>query len=166
MKKYLPLAVTLLVFAGAALAQDVPRPVVAKPAAATSPTPKPAMSKAQIQRNLIATEKKLWEAWKNKDAKPFKATLAADGIMVGESGTADKAAAIKGITSMDCDVKSYSLSDFKLNMPSSNVALLTYKGTVEGTCGGVAIPPVWSSSLFVNRGGKWYAYSHQESTAK
>lgn|SRR2546422_8094915 len=166
MKKYLPLAVTLLlVFAGAAIAQEATKPA-ANPAAMPSPKPKPAMSKAQIQKNLIATEKKLWEAWKNKDAKPFKAALAADGIMVGENGTADKAAAIKGITSMDCDVKSYSLSDFKLNMPSSNVALLTYKGTVEGTCGGVAVPPVWSSSLFVNRGGKWYAYSHQESTAK
>jgi len=85
---------------------------------------------------------------------------------VGDAGTADKAQAIKGITGMDCDVKSYSLSDFKLNMPSSNVALLTYKGTAEGTCGGTAIPVAWASSLFVNRGGKWYAYSHQETPVK
>src|SRR5882672_8743952 len=132
MKRYLPLAALLLLLALASIS------FAQTPAASPSPSPaaKPAMSKAQIRSRLIATEKKLWEAWKNKDAKPFKATLAADGVMVGESGTADKAAAIKAITSMDCDVKSYSLSDFKLNMPSSNVALLTYKGTVDGTCGG------------------------------
>src|SRR6266702_2008027 len=100
MRKYLPLAVTLLLaFACTALGQEVTKP-------SPSPKPKPAMSKAQIQRNLIATEKKLWEAWKNKDPKPFKATLAADSIMVGESGVADKAHAIEAVTSMDCTVKS------------------------------------------------------------
>jgi hypothetical protein len=162
MKKYLPLAVTLLLaFACTALGQDA-----TKPTPSPSPKPKPAMSKAQIQKNLVAAEKRLWEAWKNKDAKPFKATLAADSIMIGESGVADKATAVKEITGMDCNVKSYTLSDFKLSMPSSNVALLTYKGTTEGTCGGAAIPSAWASSLYVNRGGKWYAYSHQETPLK
>jgi Domain of unknown function (DUF4440) len=162
MKKYLPFAIGLLLaLASVSFGQEA-----AKPAPSPSPKPKPAMSKAQIQKSLIATEKKLWEAWKNKDAKPFKATLAADGIMVGENGTADKATTIKMITTMDCDVKSYALSDFKLNMPSPTVALLSYKGTAEGTCGGTAITPVWASSIFVNRGGKWYAFSHQETNAK
>ena len=162
MKKYLPFAFTLmLAFACTALGQDA-----TKPAPSPSPKPKPAMSKAQIQRSLIATERKLWEAWKNKDAKPFKATLAADSIMIGESGIADKATAVKEITGMDCDVKSFELSDFKLSMAGPNVALLTYKGIAEGTCGGAAIPPSWASSLYVNRGGKWYAFSHQETPTK
>jgi hypothetical protein len=39
---------------------------------------------------------------------------------------------------------------------------LTYKGVADGTCGGTAIPPVWASSIWVNRGGKWSAASHQE----
>ena len=162
MKKHLPLAIGLIIaLASIAFGQEA-----TKPAPSPSPKPKPAMSKAQIQRNLIATEKKLWEAWKNKDAKPFKATLAADSVMIGESGISDKATAVKEITGMDCTVKSYSLSDFKLSMPASNVALLTYKGTADGTCAGAAIPPTWASSLYVNRGGKWYAYSHQETTSK
>jgi Domain of unknown function (DUF4440) len=162
MKKYLPLVVTvLLACAAAAFAQDA-----TKPTATPSPSPKPAMSKAQIQRSLVATEKKLWEAWKNKDPKPFRATLAADATMIGDSGTADKTTSIKEVTGMDCDVKSYSLSEFKLSLANSSVALLTYKGTAEGTCGGSAIPSVWASSLYVNRGGKWYAFSHQETPAK
>ena len=162
MKKYLPFAFTLLLaIASVSLGQETP-----KPAASPSPAPKPAMSKAQIQKNLIATEKKLWEAWKNKDPKPFKATLAADSVSVGASGVTNKTAAIKEITGPDCDVKSYSLSDFKLSMVSSGVALLSYKGSAEGTCGGTAIPAVWASSLYVNRGGKWYAFTHSETPAK
>ena len=161
MRKYLPFAFALLLaLASVSLAQT------AAPSPSPSPKPKPAMSKAQIQKSLIATEKKLWEAFKNKDAKPFKATLAADSVMVGEEGVADKATAIKGITSQDCDVKSYTLSDFKVAMASPTVAMLSYKSTVEGTCKGAAIPAVWASSVYVNRGGKWYAFSHQESNAK
>ena len=161
MKKYLPLAFTLLLaLASVSLGQT------AAPSPSPSPKPKPAMSKAQIQKSLIATEKKLWEAWKNKDPKPFKATLAADSVMVGENGVADKATSIAAITSMQCDVKSYSLSDFKLARAAPNVAVITYKGTVDGTCGGTAIPAVWASSIYVNRGGMWYAFSHQESNAK
>ena len=164
MKKYLPFAFTLLLAsASVSLGQVTPKPAASP---SPSPAPKPAMSKAQIQRSLIATERRLWDAWKNKDTKPYKTTLAADSIMIGDSGIADKATAIQGITSMDCTVKSYSLSDFKLSMASPTVAMLIYKGTVEGTCGGTAIPTVWASSVYVNRGGKWYAFSHQESNSK
>src|SRR5919109_1489248 len=112
MKKYLPLACSLLLaLASASLGQETP-----KPAASPSPKPKPAMSKAQIQRNLVATEKKLWEAWKNKDVKPFKSWIAADGVMVGETGVSGKDAILKEISGSPCEVKSFELSDFKLTM--------------------------------------------------
>ena len=160
MKKYLPLAVTLLLaFACTALGQEVTKP-------APTPKPKPAMSKAQIQKNLIATEKKLWEAYKNKDAKPFKATLSADSVGIGENGVQSKADLLKEIASGGCDVKSFSLSDFKVTTLDSNAMMLTYKGVTEGTCGGKAIPTVWASSIYVRRGGKWWAQAHQETPAK
>ena len=161
MKRYLPLAaLVLLALASISFAQT--------PAASPSPAPatKPAMSKAQIRGRLIATEKKLWEAWKNKDAKPFKATLSADSVMIGDSGVSGKNEAIKDLTSAPCEVKSYELSDFKVTFPSAGTALLTYKGAAEGTCGGAPIPKTWASSLYVNRGGRWLAAAHQETPAK
>ena len=140
-----------------------------QPTASPSPAaaPKPAMSRAQSQKVIVATEKKLWEAWKNKDVKPFRANLAADGLQIGETGVGDKAAILKSMEGSDCEVKSYSLSDIKVVFLAGNVALLTYKGTQDATCGGQTIPPaIWASSTYILRGGRWLAASHQETPAK
>ena len=105
MKKYLPFSLTLLLaLASVSLGQT--------PAPSPSPKPKPAMSKAQIQKSLISSEKKLWEAWKNKDTRPFKSALSADFVMIEESGVSGKDAVMKEITSMPCAVQSYELSDW------------------------------------------------------
>lgn len=153
----LPIVLTF-VFASVARSQE--------PAASPSPAPKPAMSRAQSQRVIIATEKKLWEAWKNKDLKPFKATLSADSIQIGDSGVANKTEALKALE-VPCEVKSYELSDLKVLFLNSSAALLTYKSTQDAVCGGQQVPAtVWSSSAYVLRGGKWLAASHQETPAK
>jgi len=160
MTKRLPLVIVLTLFLRSlAYAQEAtPSP---------SPAPKPAMSRAQSQRAIIATEKKLWEAWKTKDSKPFKANLSADSIMVGDMGVADKATAIKALADSSCDVKSYELSDIKVTFLNSSAALITYKAAQDATCAGTQLPAaVWASSAYVMRGGKWMAASHQETPAK
>lgn len=159
MKRYLPLAALLLfAFASVSFAQDAtPSP---------SPAPKPGMSKAQIRGRIIATEKKLWDAWKNKDTKPFKANLSADSVMIGDSGVSGKEEAIKDLANAPCEIKSVTLSDFKVTFLNGGAAMVTYKGAADGTCGGAAIPTVWASSVYVNRGGRWLAASHQETLAK
>ena len=125
------------------------------------------MSKAQSQRMIIATEKKLWEAWKNKDVKPFKANLSSDSVLVSDSGVSDKASVVQAMAGMDCEVRSYSLSDIKVTFPASNVAIITYKGTQDATCAGQAAPAaIWASSTYVRRGNAWLAASHQETPAK
>lgn len=159
MKVRLILAIVFtVVFASIARSQE--------PAASPSPAPKPAMTRAQSQRIIIATEKKLWEAWKNKNIKLFKATLSADSVMIGDSGVANKTEALKALE-IPCEVKSYELSDLKVTFLNSSAALLTYKSTQDATCGGQQVPAtVWSSSAYVLRGGKWLAASHQETPAK
>jgi len=160
MKRYLPLAaLSLLAFASISFGQTTPE-------ASPSPTPKPAMNRAQIRGRIIATEKKLWEGWKNKDAKPFKANLSADSVMIGDTGVAGKSDVVKMMASVPCEVKSYELSDFKTTFINSGTVVLTYKGVADGTCAGTAIPAVWASSVYVNRGGRWLAATHQETPVK
>jgi hypothetical protein len=138
-----------------------------QPTASPSPAPKPGMSKAQSQKMIIATEQKLWNAWKNKDIKPFRANLSPESLQVSDSGVADRATILKSMEGMDCEVRSFSLSDIKVVFLASNVAMITYKGTQDATCGGQTIPPaVWASSTYVQRGGRWLAASHQETPAK
>jgi hypothetical protein len=160
MRRQFPLLIGLIVCcASFAFAQE------ATPA--PSPAPKPAMTKAQSQRVIISTEKKLWEAWKSKDIKPFKTYLSADSVMIGDAGVSNKADSVKELESMACEVKSYDLSDIKVTFFNSDAALMTYKATQDATCGGQTAPPnVWASSIYVKRGGKWWAASHQETPAK
>ena len=161
MKRHLPLAALfVLVFAAFCVAQD------ATPSPSPAAKPKPRMSKAALMKKLSANENALWNAWKNKDAKPFNTWLAADSVMVGEQGVAGKKDVASMLPSMPCEVKSFSLSDWKLTMVNADAAFLTYKGSADGTCGGQAIPTVWASSLWVNRKGKWQAFSHQETPVK
>jgi Domain of unknown function (DUF4440) len=161
MKKYLPLVLTLLfTLASAAFAQE------AKPSPEATPQPKPAMSKAQLQRTLVRQEKALWEAWKNKDTKPFKAWVAAESIGIGEMGVQGKAQLLKDIAAGGCDVKSFELSEFKLTMLDSDAGVLTYKGAADGACAGNPIPVVWVSTTWVRRGGRWLAMTHQETPTR
>ena len=75
MKRHLPLAaLVVLVFAAFCVAQD------ASPSPSPAAKPKPRMSKAALMKKLSANENALWNAWKNKDAKPFNMWLAADGV--------------------------------------------------------------------------------------
>ena len=162
MKRHLPLAAILIMaFASFCFAQ---------PQATASPSPaakpKPRMSKAALLKKLSANETALWNAWKNKDAKPFQNWLSADSVMIGEEGVGAKADIVKMMASMPCEVKSFTLSDWKLSMVDADAALLTYKGVANGTCGGQPIPTTWASSLWVNRKGKWMAFSHQETPMK
>ena len=94
------------------------------------------------------------------------ATLAANGVMIGENGVADKDTVVKGIADMPCEVKSFALSDWKINLIDSDAAVVTYKGVAEGTCAGTPIPAVWASSVWVKSGGRWRAFSHQETPVK
>jgi hypothetical protein len=159
MKRFSLVLLLTLAFASLTHAQE--------PTASPSPAPKPAMSKAQSQKTIIATERKLWDAWKAQDVKPFRANLSTDTVLIGDTGVADKETVLKMIGAGGCEVKSVSLSDIKIKFVASNVAVITYKAAQEGTCAGEALPAsVWASSVYVKRGNKWWAVSHQETTAK
>jgi len=159
MKRHLPLAAALiLALASLSLAQE-PTP---------SPTPKPKaprVTKAQLQKQLTDIETSMWAAWKNKDPKPFQMYLSSDSVLVGDSGVAGKSSVLGGMSS--CDIKSYSLSDWKMTKLNTNTALLTYKGMQDGTCGGTALPAtVWASTIWMKRKNEWVATFHQESAAR
>jgi hypothetical protein len=112
---------------------------------------------------LMAIEKAGWEAWKNRDNKWSEENYSAKGVGFGKDGRQDKAAMIKAMADAKCDIKSYSLSDDQMTMLGNDVAVLTFKGTQDGTCDGKKVPAVvLASSVYVREGDKWKALLYVE----
>ncbi len=115
-----------------------------------------------VEARLIALEKQSWEEWKNKNGNFFQTLLTDEAVNIGVGGLSNKSQIVKS-TSSDCEVKSFSVDNFKVVMLDKNVALLTYTATQDGVCGGKTIPAkVLASSVYVKRGGKWLNAFYQE----
>ena len=154
MKRLLTVALVLLASAGVATAQ-------------MNADKGSKAGKGSVEEQLISLEKQAWEAWKNKNGSFFQTFLADDAVSISGSGVEGKAASVKSISTMPCEVKGYSLDNFKLTMIDKNSALLTYSAKQDFSCNGKAGPPqVWASSVFVKRNGKWLNISHQETAVE
>ncbi len=115
-----------------------------------------------VQAQVVALEKQSWEEWKNKNSAWFQTYLTEDFLNVHNDGVTDKAQTVKSIAT-DCDVKSYSLDNFKFVMLDKNVALLNYTAMQDAVCSGKTIPAnVRVSVVYVKRGGKWLEALYME----
>jgi hypothetical protein len=117
---------------------------------------------AALTDALMAMEKKGWEGWKAKDAKALDEVITGGSNLVfvdlmGKA-TIGEDAAIKGWTTDNpCTVSSISLSDGKGYSIAKDAAILVYKGSAEGTCGGMKIEPLWGTTVAVKEGDMWKA---------
>jgi hypothetical protein len=61
-------------------------------------------------------------------------------------------------------MSSWDISESKVQWVDANTAVHTYKWTGKGTYQGKPIPsPVWASTVWTKKSGKWNAVFHQES---
>jgi len=107
-----------------------------------------------LEADLIAMEKASWVAWQGHDAAFFERFLSDDHVEM-QPGPAGKAPVVAGVKA-GCVVKSYAVDSFKLTRFSADTALLTYRAAQDTTCGTAHVPsPVWATSLFIRRDGRW-----------
>ena len=117
-----------------------------------------------VETHIVALEKQAWAEWKNKNLKFFQNFLSDEALFVYSEGVTDKSQIIRGFGA--CEIKSYSLDDFRFLMLDKNSALLSYTTVQDAVCGGKIQPPkVRSSSVFVKRGGKWLCTYYTETPA-
>jgi hypothetical protein len=108
-----------------------------------------------LEDTLIALEKQSWAAWQDHDTGFFERFLSDDHVEMQDRGPAGKAPVLTGVRA-GCVVKSYAVDRFKLTRFSPETALLTYRAEQDTDCGGFKVPsPVWATSLFVKRAGRW-----------
>ena len=120
--------------------------------------------KDSVEAQIVALEKRAFEAWKNKDREFFEDHMSEAGQFLDLNGVGGKAEYVKAIIDNNCTVSRYSLDNTKVSMLSKDVALLTYRYTHDAVCGGnpPEASPLWASTVYIKRGGKWLIAFHQE----
>jgi hypothetical protein len=120
-----------------------------------------------VKETLVKLEKQSWEAWKNRDGKFYQDFLSDDHVELGSGGASNKREVVAFVGSPQCVVKSYAVDHFELALLDPDIALLTYHAAQDTTCGGKPVPtPVWVSSLYVKRDGRWQNALYQQTPEK
>lgn len=130
------------------------------PSANTAPT---TTSTAISEADVIAKEKAVWDAIKNKDYDTFGDMLADNQVEVLEDGLRDKTGSIAGVK--DFEPQEVTFSDWKYLPINKDLVLLVYSVNFKGKFKGEEFPATSAraSSAWANRNGEWLAVYHQES---
>ena len=108
---------------------------------------------------IEAKEKAAWQAYKDKKSDDFKKLTAAEYVGVYSDGTYDIARELASM--MKVDMKSFTLSDFKVTMPDANTAIATYKAKVEAKMGGEDESANYNvGSVWIKQNGEWRNVFH------
>jgi hypothetical protein len=89
-------------------------------------------------------------------------------VILGGGQRMDKAATVKMIAGVKCDIKSMDLTEPAISRIDADTYALSYKATWNGTCNGpdgqpMKVPsPVRSASIWIRSGDKWQAVFHGE----
>jgi len=118
---------------------------------------------------LMALDRQANEAYVKGDSKFFEGMLSDKFVILAGGGQRmDKAATVKMIAGVKCDIKSMDLSEPAMSMIDADTYALSYKATWDGTCNGpdakpMKVPsPIRSASIWVRSGDKWQAVFHGE----
>ena len=120
---------------------------------------KPAGSDQMIINNSRAT----WEAYKSRNIAAMKALTAneyASYMVAGPSNLKQDIDTIDKLT-----IESYTIDEPKVTWVTKEVAILRYKCNLKGSYDGKQFGPVYATEVWVNRGGKWWIVSYQETPA-
>jgi hypothetical protein len=117
----------------------------------------------------MALDRQANEAYAKGDSKFFEEMLSHKFVILGSDGQRmDKAATVKMIAGVKCDIKSMDLTEPAMSMIDADTYALSYKATWDGMCNGpdgtpMKVPsPVRSASIWVRSGDKWQAVFHGE----
>ncbi len=118
---------------------------------------------------LMALDKQANEAYVKGNSKFFEGMLSDKFVILTDGGQRmNKAATVKMIAGVKCDIKSMDLTEPAMSMIDADTYALSYKATWDGTCNGPdgkpmkAPSPIRSASIWVRSGDKWQAVFHGE----
>jgi ketosteroid isomerase-like protein len=124
---------------------------------------------AQAEKTIIANERAASDAFNKGDVKAFTAVVSTDGWAVDSAmGREPVANLVKDFAAITKELKisSWDISESKVQWVGATTAIHSYKWTGSGTDHGKPVQsPVWASTVWTKKDGKWMAVFHQESAA-
>jgi hypothetical protein len=115
-------------------------------------------STEDLPRVLNGLEDESYRARQSKNTKFWSTFLSERSVSWGSSGRIDKAAATREWSGTDCNIVSYQISDSQVSQLTREVAVITHKTTVDGSCGGNRLPNAsWTATACVLEGAGWKA---------
>jgi hypothetical protein len=128
-------------------------------------SPSKADKSATKDAAITESEKSAWEAYKNKQTDTFKKYLATDYSGVYADGVKNLD---KEVADMEkSELRDYSLTDMKVVFPSADVAVTTYKATLQGSSGGQDTSGTYNvASVWIKKGGKWLVVFHTDAKSQ
>ena len=125
----------------------------------------PKLAPTSADSTLIAAERAIWELLRRQQWNAFDDAIAGEtfvesgGISIAQRGTS--ATALKGLVT-----KSYAIEDATVRMVTPDVAIVTYKMTIDQTFNGQRTPsPLYNMSVWQRKAGKWVPVAHAETAA-
>jgi hypothetical protein len=114
---------------------------------------------------ITDSEKAAWEAYKNKQADAFKKYLATDYCGVYADGIKNVDEEVAGMEKTE--LRNYSFADMKVVFPSADVAVTTYKATLQSSSGGQDTSGTYNvASVWIKKGGKWLVIFHTDAKSQ
>ena len=108
---------------------------------------------------MMAKENAAWQAFKDKKSDDFKKLLSADMMAVYSDGIQTLQNELD--TMQKWDMKSFTISDYKVTAAGSDTVVTTYKVKVEGTVDGKDASGNYNAgSVWKNEKGEWRAIFH------
>ena len=139
--------------------------IAAAPVCLAQASPPKSDKSATKETAIIDSEKSAWEAYKNKQADAFKKYLATDycGVYAEGIKNVDKEVADMEKT----ELRDYSFADMKVVFPSADVAVTTYKATLQSSSGGQDTSGTYNvASVWIKKGGKWLVTFHTDAKSQ
>jgi hypothetical protein len=110
---------------------------------------------------IIAKEKAIWQAFKDKKADEFQKLVSADVVAVYPDGIKNMKNELDSMSKTT--TKSFSLSDFKVVMPDADTAMISYKAKVESSMEGKSESGNYNcGSVWRMKNGEWHAIFHSD----
>jgi len=135
---------------------------------ANTNTTKPVAAPPTVEA-LMALDKQANEAYVKGDSKVFEGILSDKFVILTDDGQRmDKAATVKMVAGVTCDIKSMDLTEPAMSMIDADTYALSYKATWDGTCNEpdgkpMKVPsPIRSASIWVRSSDQWRAVFHGE----